>query len=372
MKRILLISLCFLFLAACVFSYLAGSGMLADQARIPEQNKFGGIGNICKIDNPGISYAQDNTRLYYSGFSSMWNEGVHELCWYDPASDTAGKVCSKPSCSHKTADCPLYLMYQAQEGFNFSLTVVDHEQFYASYTKDKMLVCSWNPLTDEKQTVLTLPRYLERNDSAGMEASEESYFETAVRINEDEYLILCNHSAYLVDNQYNVVSVFPLNSLNNFTRTAHAVFWSDVGGMNCYYPETGQLKSNVLQELLHCNYQYCADGFGYGNLLYFVYDSAVRTYDPESRTVRAVTNADSDRDTKQGVCRRIGSDMYYYLNGNVHRMNLQTKADEEMPEMPELPLTELNGFLIVSSGEMPKGLPSDFLRFYLNGKAVTA
>ena len=91
----------------------ASFGLMSDEKRMPNQNMFGGYGEIHSTSNYTQHFYYDDTNFYYQAYAPTWNNSFFEMYSYDFETSESYQVCRRISCSHKTANCSISPCYQS-------------------------------------------------------------------------------------------------------------------------------------------------------------------------------------------------------------------------------------------------------------------
>ncbi len=379
MKRYALRTVLFLLpLILFAFCLLASFGTFADRKLLPGQNQFGGFGQVCCTGNPQMHNYYDDTTFYYPAGAETWGIFGQTMFAYDLRTGTCSSICKRISCTHKTADCPLHPLYQGElaPGSGY-WNMIDHAFIAPVVTEKEMQIRCWDPLTDSANTIASVPRYNTVLDGRDISTEYESFFNSAMRINEDLILIGYNNEMHLCDAQFHDVYRFSSQDVMFPLITKDKLCWMEMGAaLQCLDLNTGKIESNITRGLFgkkgtvsvwDSKWPYVA--FAYGDEIYFPYEGAVYAFDPELRQPRKITEIDPQSEENPYACFGNGNLMYYMLHGTIHRMNLDSGAVTDLPDMPKVPAAAVRDLLLYIVPE-PTGSAEDIICFDQSGKPV--
>jgi len=331
----------------------ASFGFLSNENRMKNQNMFGGFGEIRSVGNYSQHFYYDDTNFYYQAYVPTWNHSFFELYSYDFESGESYPVCKRISCSHKNANCSIYPCYQS-DNFNGVWSFVDNEFISLKKTNDELHIRLWNPLTDAYATTIEIPRYNSVSDEQGLGGKYESFYNDALRLNDQLILIGYNNEMHIYDNNYKEKFRFSCNGLLYPLIAGNKLCWSGMHNeLNCIDLESGKIENNLLDGLLETkeivsvkelNYPFSA--FVYGDEIYFPRENKIYAFNPTSHSLREITQIDPLSEIDPYACFGNENLMYYKKNGIVHCMDLDTLAVNDLPDLPKVPCASVNNLLM--------------------------
>lgn len=363
-------------LILCTFCLLASFGVFSDQKRQPGQNQFGGYGQISSTGNPEMHYYYDDTTFYYPASAVSWGRFGNTMYAYDFRTGTSSSICKRIFCTHQTAGCPLHPLYNGElaPGSGY-WNMIDHQFVAPVVTKQEMQICFWDALSDRSQIVAAVPRYNKVTDSSDFSGTYESFFNSAMRINDNLILIGYNNEMHLCDAQFRDVFCLTSQEVLFPLVTAGKLCWLDMFcGLQCLDLKTGSIESNMTDGLFDTRVsvwdpEWPFVAFTYGNEIYFPYAGAVYALNPDQHTARKITEIDPQTEENPYACFGSGNQMYYQKDNLVRRMDLDSGVVTDLPEMPKVPAAAVRDLLLYIKPE-PTGSAEDILCFDHSGKPV--
>jgi len=337
----------------------ASFGLLTNKNRMQNQNMFGGYGEIHSVENYTQHFYYDDTNFYYQAYVPTWNNSFFELYSYDFESGESYRVCKRISCSHKTANCPIHPCYQTENiPYGGQWNLVDNQFITLQNSDDKLLIQLWNPLTDVYTSTIQVPRYNSISDAQGLGGKYESFFNHALRLNDDMILIGFNNQMHIYDNNYREILRFSCDGLLYPLIAGNKLCWSGHGELNCIDLKSGKTENNLLDGLFkteknisvrELNYPFSA--FVYGDEIYFPRENSIYAFNPTSHSLREITKIDPLSTIDPYACFGDGNLMYYKQNGIVHTMNLDTLTVNDMPDLLKVPCASVRDLLLFVNPE---------------------
>ena len=370
------ISLCSSVLALSV-CLLASFGLLSNENRMPGQNMFGGYGEIHSVGNYSQHFYYDDTNFYYQAFIPTWNNSFFELYSYDFETNESYPVCKRISCSHKTANCLIHPCYQSENIPDSGVwALVDNNFISLKNIDDELQIRLWNPLTDTYGSAVEIPRFNSVSDEQGLGGKYESFFNDALRLNDDMILIGYNNEMHIYDNEYNELLRFQCRGLLYPLIAGNKLCWTGMQSeLNSIDLESGKIENNLLDGLFdtkkivsikELNYPFSA--FVYGDEIYFPRDGIIYALNLTTHSLREITQIDPLSETDPYACFGDGNLMYYKENGIVHCMNLDTLTVNDLPDLQKVPCASVHDLLLFVN---PNTTGKDDIECYdRNGKQV--
>lgn len=365
-------------LSLCVGSLLAAYGFGSGMQHAPEQNQFGGYGEIRSAGNLSQQYFCDDTTFYYPAVVASWGHVCTTMFACDLASGKCSSICKRISCTHRTADCPLHPLYQgpsSQESGYWNL--IDNHFIAPKLTKDKFLITGWNAFTDKSEIIAELPRFNQVSDSAGLSGKYESFFNDAMRVTEDLLLIGYNNQMHIYDNTYRELYRFPCSGLLYPLVTGNRLFWLGMSNeLNSIRLDTGELEYDLLKgvfspersdTILDSSGNFCA--FSYENEIYFPHDCMIYAFDAEQHSVREIAQFDALTEDEPYACFGNENQMYYKCDGVVRCMNLEKGTVTSLPDLPKVPCAAAGNYLLFVRSNCT-GEDADIACYDKDGKPV--
>lgn len=355
MKRVtfsILSTVVLLFTAVC---FLAAFGFLADNKRLAGQNRFGGYGQLHGTGNPTLCYYHDDTTFYYKASVPSWGRSFNELYAYDLATGESYSVCKRISCTHQTAECPLYHLHQGSKGAAVGYwSIVDSELAVARMTKDKMKIEFWDPLTDRTRPAVEIPRYRTISDGSEYGGKYESFFNDALRLTDDRILIGYNNEMHIYDNSLNDLFFFKSSGLTFPMVVGQKLYWTgrycELNSVDLY---TGEIEENLLDgffdtkkivSIWEYNTEFSA--FAYNDKIYFPHGETICAFDTVDHTLTKIASIDTLTEDDPYACFGTENVMYYKCHGSVKCMDLDTGLISEQPHIPKVPCTAVGDKLL--------------------------
>ena len=362
----------------CAGSLLAAYGFCSGDRHEPGQNQLGGYGEIQSAGNLSQQFFSDDTTFYYPAVVASWGHVCKTMFAYDLASGKSSAVCKRISCTHRTADCPLHPLYQGDAGQESGYwNLIDNRFIAPKLTKDKFLITSWDAFIDKTEIIAELPRFNKVSDSTGLGGKYESFFNDAMRVTDDLLLIGYNNEMHICDNEYNDIYRFPCSGLSYPLAAGERLFWLGMRNeLNCIRFDTGELEYDLLNgvftpgksdTILDYAGDFCA--FSYGHEIYFPHDGTICAFNAEQQSVRGIVDYDTLSDNEPYACFGDKNEMYYKWNGIVRRMNLDTGAVTDLPDLPKVPCASAREYLLFVRSDCT-GEDTDILCFDKDGKPV--
>lgn len=352
MKSGIFISSSLIALCVCLS---ASFGLLTNEKRMQNQNKFGGYGEIHSTGNFTQHFYYDDTNFYYQAAVPTWGNSFFELYAYDFEATESYRVCKRISCLHKTADCPIHPCYQ---GDNISPTgvwnLVDNMFISLRNSNDEVHIRLWNPLTDTYDSVVEIPRYNSVSDEQGLGGKYESFFNDALRLNDDLLLIGYNNEMHIYDNQYRERLRFSCNGLLYPLIAGGKLCWTGMQNeLNSIDLESGIIEKNLLDGFFDTDkivsireFEQSFAAFAYGDEIYFPREGMIYAFNPSTHSLREITEIDPLTEADPYACFGDGKLMYFKKNGVVHTMDLDTLAVTDLPNLTKVPCASVHDFLL--------------------------
>lgn len=373
MKRV--IFLCTGLLALGV-SLSASFGLLTNEKRMQDQNMFGGYCEIRSVGNYTQHFYYDDTNFYYQAYVPTWNHSFSELYSYDFEAGESYRVCKRSSCSHKTANCPIHPCYQGDAAYGGVWALVDNNFISLKNSDDEMQIRLWDPLTDEYASAIEIPRYNSVSDEQGLGGKYESFFNDALRLNDDTILIGYNNEMHIYDNDYREILRFPCRGLLYPMLTGKKLCWTGMQNeLNSIDLESGKIENNLLDGFFDTkqvvsirDFDYPFAAFTYGDEIYFPREGTIYAFDTSTHSLRDITDIDPLSEADPYACFMDGNIMYFKKNGIVHTMDLDTLTVTDLPNFPKVPCASVHDLLLFVN---PNTNGTDDIECYdRNGKQV--
>lgn len=372
MKGIIFLCTSLLALGVCLS---ASFGLLSDEKRMPNQNMFGGYGEIYSTGNYTQHFYYDDTNFYYRAYVPTWNRSFFELYSYDFETGESYPICRRISCSHKTADCSISPCYQG-DIYGGNLNIIDNKFISLKNTDDELKVRLWYPLDNTYKSAIEIPRYNSVSDAQGLGGKYESFFNDALRLNDNMLLIGYNNEMHIYDNNYKEMFRFSCRGLLYPLIVGNKFCWSGMQNeLNSIDLESGAVENNLLDGLFETKeivsireFDYPFSAFVYGDEIYFPRENRIYAFNPASHSLHEVMEIDTLSKSDPYACFGDENLMYYKKNGIVHTLNLDTLTVTDLPDLPKVPCASVHDFLLFVSPETTG--TNDIECYYRNGKQV--
>lgn len=355
MKSIIILCSGLLALGVCLS---ASFGLLSDEKRMPNQNMFGGYGEIYSTGNYTQHFYYDDTNFYYRAYVPTWNRSFFEMYSYDFETSESYPICRRISCSHKTEDCSISPCYQS-DNYNGNLNIIDNKFISLKKTDDELKVRLWNPLDNTYKSAIEIPRYNSVSDAQGLNGKYESFFNDALRLNDDMLLIGYNNEMRIYDNNYREMFRFSCRGLLYPMIAGNKFCWSGMQNeLNSIDLESGVVEKNLLDGLFETkeivsisDFDYPFSAFTYKDEIYFPRNNIIYAFNPTTHILREITEIDPLSASDPYACFGDGNLMYYKKNGIVHTMNLDTLTITDITDLPKVPCASVHDLLLFVSPE---------------------
>lgn len=318
------ISLCSSVLALSV-CLLASFGLLSNENRMPGQNMFGGYGEIHSVGNYSQRFYYDDTNFYYQAFIPTWNNSFFELYSYNFESGESYPVCKRISCSHKNANCHIHPCYQSENIPDSGVwALVDNNFISLKNIDDELQIRLWDPITDTYGSAVEIPRFNSVSDEQGLGGKYESFFNDALRLNDDMILIGYNNEMHIYDNEYNELLRFQCRGLLYPLIAGNKLCWTGMQNeLNSIDLESGKIEKNLLDGFFDTNqivsiqdFNYPFAAFAYRDEIYFPREGKIYAFNTTTHSLRDITEIDSLSETDPYACFGDGNLMYFKKNEN--------------------------------------------------------
>lgn len=348
------ISLCsgILALGVCLS---ASFGFLSNENRMNNQNMFGGFGEIRSVGNYSQHFYYDDINFYYQAYVPTWNNSFFELYSYNFESGESYPVCKRISCSHKNANCHIHPCYQTEKiPDSGEWNLVDNQFISLKNSDDELIIQLWNPLTDTYASAIDVPRYNSISDAQGFEGKYESFYNDALRLNDELILIGYNNEMHIYDNNYREMFRFSCRGLLYPLIADNKLCWTGMQSeLNSIDLESGKIENNLLDELFETEkivsvkeLDYPFSAFVYRDEIYFPRDGIIYAFNLTTHSLREITQIDPLSETDPYACFGDGNLMYYKENGIVHAVNLDTLTVNDLPDLPKVPCASVHDLLL--------------------------
>lgn len=352
MKKAVFLCICILALSV---GLSASFGLLSDEKRMNNQNMLGGYGEIHSAGNYTQHFYYDDTNFYYQAFVPTWNHSFYELYSYDFETDESSRVCKRVSCSHKTASCPIHPCYQSENIPDSGIWSLADNRFISLKNSDKELqIQLWDPLNNTYSSVKEIPRYNSVSDEQELGGKYESFFNDALRLNDDMILIGYNNEMHICDNNYNELFRFPCRGLLYPLIAGKKLCWTGMQNeFNSIDLESGEIEFNILDGTFDTKaivsvkeLDHTFSAFAYKNEIIFPRDNTIYAFDVTTHSLREITEIDSLTETDPYACFGDRNLMYYKKNGIVHTIDLDTLTVTNLPDIPKVPCAAVHNKLL--------------------------
>lgn len=355
MKRIIILCSGLIALGICL---LASFGLMSDEKRMPNQNMFGGYGEIHSTSNYTQHFYYDDINFYYQAYAPTWNNSFFEMYSYDFETSESYQVCRRISCSHKTADCSISPCYQS-DNYNGDWNLVDNKFISLQKSDDELQIRLWNPLTDTYNSAIEIPRYNSVSDAQGLNGKYESFFNNALRLNDDMLLIGYNNEMHIYDNNYKEILRFSCRGLLYPLIVGNKLCWSGMQNeLNSIDLKSGAIESNLLDGFFETKEivsvrepDHPFSAFVYRDEIFFPRNNKIYAFNPMTHSLREITEIDVLSKSDPYACFGNENLMYYKKSGIVHTMNLDTLTVTDIPDLPKVPCASVRDLLLFVSPE---------------------
>lgn len=353
----------------------ASFGLLSNEKRSQGQNMFGGYGKIHIAGNYSQHFYYDDTNFYYRAFVPTWGNSFFELYSYEFETDESYRVCKRVSCTHKNANCPVHPCYQT-DNVSGEWALIDNQFVTLKKTADELHIRLWNPLTDAYAAAIEIPRYNSVSDEQGLGGKYESFFNDAIRLNDDMILLGYNNEMHIYDNNYHEKLRFPCRGCLYPLAAGNKLFWSGMRNeLNCIDLENGKIENNILDGLFDAKQtisikeqDHPFSAFAYSNELYFPREGVIYAFNPATHSLREITEIDTLTEDDPYACFNKDNLMYYKKDGVVHTIDLDTHAVSDLPDLPKVPCAAVHDMLLFVEPETTGS--ADIECYDISGKQV--